>query len=288
MEIVHPAEWELIRASTLDGPGGCTFADRRYERMKIQWRAMESRPNLRKLMEDRKRESKEDRVPEILRGQPTGWHGLVDRTGKGTIVHAGYFFDDTNVLLEVVLVWPKGRKRRIENRIFAHMRQHDPAAPVRLWRAMGIEMDLGREFDLRTYKAEVGRVAWQFARKQDKEPVLTVRRIGIPKYWLKTSLLDWLENERAAGARVESRKPDTVNGHSAARLISAERSPGARRLLGRRRIYTDLAWRCPVEERVYHVRYLEDTRGHEAPPQASLRVRCCRPYRHEVIEQGRT
>ncbi len=280
VELDHPADWELMSASRYGAPGACTLADRRHERLKIQWRPLKAAPNLAKLLEEKKPEP--ERKIARLTGQPTGWHGTTERTGRAMLVHAGRFFADDGLLIEVMLLWPGKRDRAAENALLQSVRpaQADPQGR-RLWQAMGLRMTVGAEYDLLKHYAGSGQVAWGFGPPTGKnaKPVLGARRMAMPRRWLSVPLEEWLQTQLGEPWRKEFVKRTAVNGHTAARMTSARGARIRDRLGGRRLRRTDLAWECPVENRVYHVQYEEPTGASEARLPEHAQVNCCAPYR---------
>jgi len=283
IELEHPADWEMTRASLGDDPASCAFADRRYERLKLQWRALKYVPDLKDVIERRRQEDQDgessDWRTERLSGAASGWQALVRRFEGGHVVHAGRFFDDARILMQAILVWPGKRDRALESRVLASVRPAgDRPAGSREWRAMGIRMQIASEFELLDYSADAGRIGWTFGGGK-RRARLRVERIAMPRYWLKSPLRDWLSARVEPDYRWISAGEAAVNGHTGARVISRGRLRAAR-VFGRGRpLGVDVAWKCPVEERVYHVRYRDMASGRETvalPDHVS--VECC----HEV------
>jgi hypothetical protein len=156
----------------------------------------------------------------------------------------------------------------------------DADAKARHWRAMGIDLDLSRQFDLVRSSAMVGRVRWEFACPK-RGPALTVERIAMVDYWLKVPLRDWLAKELPPGGRTIRQEACRYNGHEGERLLTCSKGGIVASLRGRGSVRLDLAWRCPVEERLYHLICTELTSRDEAALPGSLVVRCCGGARRE-------
>jgi hypothetical protein len=278
LEMDHPSDWEMALASPPNKPAQCTFADRRYERLKVQWRALTLKPNLEKMVRDRlTRDGKTGAA--VLTGQPAPWQGVLQESERGAVAHAGGYFEPGRMLVEVVMIWPGRRDRGLENRILSSIRVADPAQGSRRWQAMGIKMSLSREFDLTAFECAAGRTAFTFGRKNEKRgPMLTVKRMGVPKYWLNMPLEDWLESQLAAGDRVLAKNRTTFNGHNAAKVLSEKRGRAWDRLRGYRPVRLDVSWRCPTEERVYHVVLAARAKGEDPELPDHVKIECCRPY----------
>ena len=100
---------------------------------------------------------------------------------------------------------------------------------------------------------------------------------ALPEFWLDIPLREWLEQQLPQGRKVLRGDPKDCNRHRGEALISsapAGRLPGLRR---RRHMRLDVAWQCPVENRVYHVVLEQVTGGEELALPADAEVRCCRP-----------
>lgn len=289
VEITHPADWELIAASAFGAPGSCVFADRRHERLKVQWRPLKRAPNLNKMLEE-KRRSPEDAIA-VLSEQPPGWHGTVETVERGSVVHAGRFFADSGLLLEAVLMWPGKRDRKMEDAVLTSMRPAPDTGAQRTWQAMGLRVKAGSNYDLLRFKADVGQTTWDFGPPSGKTPVLGVRQLALPHYWLTVPLEEWLDTQLDETWRKKFRKRTLINDHTAARRISVGQGRIRDKLKGQERVRVDIAWQCPVEDRVYHLHYEETTAAHEVFVPDHVAVECCAPYRPpgggETMRRGR-
>ena len=283
MEIGHPVDWELSLASSLDSPGRCSFSDRYYQRLDVQWRPLTYVPQMDRML-DKYRARKEKKTtfhdaPHL----PAEWHGLARKTAKAWILHAGRFFRERRLLVEVTILWPDKRDKAAERAILASIAAQDPDAPARTWRASGIEATISGDWELVSGSAQVGRVRWEFRpRKKRRGPrraVLTVERIAAPRYWLDEPLRDWLTDQLPQYSRTIHRGGVQVNAHPGEQLTSRTRIATLPSLRGIRRLRLDVAWQCPIEDRVYHVSYSEPSRRDELVLPEHFQVRCCRPVR---------
>lgn len=271
----HPAEWELVFASSHGHPGRCSFADRRYERLRVEWHRAKPETNFRKMLEDvasKKRE--EGKQAEALRGQAEGWYGTVEQTETGTLVHAGRFLEKAGLLADVLMIWPGKRDRRLENEVLSGI----AVTPEEdLWQAMGLKVRVPQGYDLLHFLPEAGKVWWEFGRKDGKPwPRFSVERLAVPRYWLKVPLEKWLEGSLEKGARAVSVGKAAYKGHEAVRLLSTKSGGAWDKVRGRREHVVHFAWKCPVEERVYHMRFSDMSRGAFPALPSALAIECCR------------
>ena len=288
MEILHPPGWELAVASGVDESRRCTFADRLYHRLDVRWQELDFMPNLSLVLDKyRRRTQAETRKFKELGSAPAGWQGLVQTTMEGSqVVHAVRFFKPERLMAEVALVWPEKRDHGLEAEILAGLRPEGKARSERLWRAMGMSLSLARRFELRTSKAPVGKVEWTFTTGRKNDVELTVRRIAMPKYWLNGALRDWLADQPPSQNRQIRQDHVRFNAHRAERLFSCGRITPLASLLGRRQYRMDLAWLCPIEDRVYHVTCCQPRRDEDISVPPSLVIRCCRRIRGICPEAG--
>jgi hypothetical protein len=101
-----------------------------------------------------------------------------------------------------------------------------------------------------------------------------LERLAMVRFWLKTPLADWLASQAAEGFRVTEKGDLDCCGHAGARVLARGGSPLAR-LLGAGIARTDVAWLCPRQERLYHVRWWQRRAAPTHWPDG-LQVHCCR------------
>ncbi|MGQ9662760.1 MAG: hypothetical protein ACUVWX_10570 [Kiritimatiellia bacterium] len=299
LEIELPPDWELVRATPPSDPPACTFADRRYERLRLRWQQQPPPGDMRKLFEEDP-DGGTGPSRSVLTAAPAGWHGLVTELGRACVVHAGRFFPSDDLLVEAIIIWPEGRPAALENRLLASIRPSRPVEGVRLWEAMGLRMWIGGEFDLISFRADAGLTEWRFELRQGQSQLrkesaerrgsvsaLLVRRIALPRYWLTVPLDQWIESHLPAGTRVKARRRDTFRGHETFILESCEATGLVDRLRGKCRLRLDLAWECAVEARVYYVTWMETKRGEGIVLPEHVRIECCRPHLPVARERRR-
>ncbi|MCY2930546.1 MAG: hypothetical protein NTV86_13815 [Planctomycetota bacterium] len=203
------------------------------------------------------------------------------------------------MLVEATMVWPTGRDVELERRILMGMRPEGRKG-TRLWRAMGMEVELGREYDMVEMKAPVGKIEWVFSRvartappaqageggredgekrdrgkKGEKDATVSLSRLAMPKYWLDGPLRDWVAGQAPALADKLRQEPCEVNGHRGEMVLSEQELNAWANWRGWKQYRLDVAWLCPVEERVYHIVCRQRRRDAELSLPESLRVGCC-------------
>jgi len=285
VQIEHPGEWEVAVASGPDDPGRLILADRQYHRLDVKWRTLKYVPNLDLWITKYARRDKKDKTKySPLATAPGEWKGVVQKKTKGTLVHAVRFFHEPRLIVEVTVVWSSKRDVGLENRILQSVRTPDVQDRSKLWEAMGMSVVCPREFDLRETDLKVGRIRWDFRAIDAKGkaiktgPEIRVERIALPDHWLGgKALREWV-GEQLPGRYAQLRgRAVPVNRHPAEELVSVGKGPLSGRLRGRREMRMDLIWRCPMEQRVYHVELTEQRRDEEISLPERFEVRCCRP-----------
>jgi hypothetical protein len=280
MEMGHPTEWEPGFLSGLGRPGRCVFVDRRYQRLEVQWRRVARGPDLRQMYQ-RVAKSYGGRPSSLLVGA-AGWEGMVRREENGSIVHAGKYFAPVRWLVQVVLVWPGKRQRPVELAVLRSIAPQGRADPLR-WQALGLRADVPAAYELIDYRAEVGRVRWDFERSGRVRAGLMLERIAMGRYWLKRPLAEWLKTQLPGRVKALATTPAECGGHGGAAVHSRSRNL-PRRALGLALRRVDVAWSCPNEDRVYRVGVWQRTRRALDWP-ATLTVHCCQPVRIDVCPE---
>ncbi len=277
LRVDHPADWEIALASGYGEPGRCAFADRSYHRLDIRWRKVKRPPNLELTLEKHRLDAKgETRELKPLPSAPAGWHGYVRKAPPGTIVHAIKLLRDQRMLVEATVVWPKRRDIGMESAILASV-DVDASGDRRLWRAMGISLELSSKFDLRKSESKVGRVKWEFATDEKSGPQLSVERLAMPDYWLKGApLRDWLDDDLAAQKEIIDRRLVTVGNHRGCSVTSLSKIGAVASLRGLHRLRLDLAWQCPVESRIYRISASQVSAERQMDMPGEPKVECCR------------
>lgn len=269
--VSRPPGWELTRAVAVGEPWIMAFGSEGRERMRVQWRPLSYTPDLRRAIGRRETEP----GTHDISGLPAGWQGTGSCQGSGHVTHAGRFFEGPRMLVEAMLAWPEGRDERLERAILEAVGPEPVRAGAVVWRAMGISAAIPSGFSLTDFRAEAARVEWRFRSESGVSAV--VDRLGVPRYWLQTSLAEWLEANVAPGFSLLRAAPTRVNGHPAAEVLCVGPSRGLDRLRGRRVIRREVAWLCPAEERVYRLQCEAVARRPVLEFPAGLSVECCAP-----------
>jgi hypothetical protein len=317
--ISHPCDWEAARLSEYQQPNQLSLVDRRYQRLEASWQILKRPPDLeamyaklektlrgknsrrstdytdeRNSTEGHSSKSVKSGSIREIRGKPLlghlEWRGLVQQEATGQIVHAGRFFPTQSMLVEFVLVWPEERDNLLETFILNSVQPINDR-PVLSWRALGLHVELEKEFELTEASSRVGRVCWTFERAKPYLSI-TIERLAMGKFWLKENLATWLAKERPRefgliGLAADSMATEMRRGHGTRSLGGIEiaghegaRVDSQRGGLVAKRAHrairrADWAWLCPEQERVYHV--AAQWMAHREPnwPQGLL-ARCCR------------
>ncbi len=274
----HPPQWEVALASGPEEPARLILTDRLHHRVDLQWRKLKYAPKLELLLTKHKQRSDRDTAKvSQLKTAPAPWKGVVHKVSETTIIHAVRFFKPVRLIAEVTLVWPDRRDLVLEARILGSICPLDCEAGGQLWQAMGMSVTCPPIFDLRDADLKVGRIRWDFTTASKRGPQLSIQRIAMPEYVLKSGpLRDWARRELPRGSRELRHTTVPQNQHRAEQFISISKGPITGLLQKRRMLHLDLAWRCEIEQRIYSVRYSEQSRDEEeiALPQG-WNVRCC-------------
>ena len=285
MAVTHPEAWELAVFSGRDEPGRCTFNDRIYQRLDVRWRDLTYVPNLDLILDRYRRRSEKEKSQPVLPlpDPPEHWQGVMRPTKNGMVIYAARYYRQPRWLAEVTLIWPDRRDEHLERQILDSIQPQDPDTPLRHWQALGIDMDISRPFDLTDCSAKVGRVAWTFtvpnARKEHahlKHSSLLVERLAMPAAWIKGSMQDWLKDQIPSQRKVVSEELAIFNTHRCQRLTSTASAGTFSTLRGVRSVWMDVAWQCPTEGRLYHLRMCERSGDESIGFPDNLAVRCCR------------
>lgn len=278
VQLNHPPEWEVSIASGVHEPGRLTLVDRRYTRFDLQWKPVRYVPNMERML-DKFRQHKEDRKKDVTLQRLEGmepWLGVLRKTGESIFVHAGKFFQAERLLFEASIVWPKQRKPMIDRAILDSIRPIDPSLPVKPWRALGLSLRLDSAMDLLNSDAKVGKVSWTFGPRKSGKERLIVERLAMVDKWLKQPVRQWLEEQLPQGSKVMLQDSSTVfNGHTSERLLSQRSAGTLSRLRGLRQMRLDVAWKCPKDQRLYHVATTVVARQGMIDLPKSLKIDCC-------------
>lgn len=276
IEMMHPAGWEMTFASPASITPQIILSDRRYERLKMQWRQLSYTPELARVIA---REQDEAKSVTILTSVPDGWHGLVASYEHGLVIHAGKFFPETKTLAEIILFWNKERNKHIENKIMESIRPLPPSIPDCMWEAMGIKAKIPSECTLSKFTAEAGQITWNFmyGTKSKKEIIISyhpILSVIFPQQKITwETIKEFVEvNTRLSGQKTLQAEPYTYNGHTGVRIEYSVIAKGIKRLIGYKDRVVELAWACPVEERLYRL-FIPFDEYHVLSEKLS--VKCC-------------
>jgi hypothetical protein len=205
---------------------------------------------------------------------------VVRHADKGTFMHAARFFAPQRWLVEATIVWPKRRNEAVEREIFASIRAEPPDQPLRHWRAMGVDVLVGRDLDLLSSDTKVGRVSWTFgAPKKKRLPQLVVERLAMVEHWLSAEggIEEWMVNSLPEKSKVVEKSSITFNAHPARRLLSEKGIGTLPTLRGLRQRRLDIAWLCPTDGRLYHLACTQTRRDRDVQVPEGFEIECCVP-----------
>jgi hypothetical protein len=264
-------------ASGLDEPKRCIFSDRRSERLDVRWRPLKSVPNLKHMIEryrDKAPKGRKDVKLTLLEDLPEPWSGIMQTSPDARVIHAGRFFAEERLLVEVTIAWPGKRNTDLEGRILQSIAPLDTSDGSLHWRAMGVDMTVPTDYDLVEQKSKIGKVRWIFEQEGRRGATLTLDRYALTEIWLKATVRDWLANEVTTG-RIVQRSTKQINGHTAEVLLSRSWHGTLAALRGIRMLQLDVAWKCPVDTRLYHLMLRRPMRGEELELPEKMQVHCC-------------
>ena len=268
-----------------DDPGRLTFTDRRYHRLDVKWKPIKHIPNSDLWLTKYGRRDKADKSSYAsLSTAPAGWKGVVHKTSDTTVIHAGRFFREARLMVELTILWPGSRDIGLESHMLESVQVAGDDVQHRLWQAMGLSVSCPAGFDLRESSLKVGQIQWDFfpvtsdGKVAKGSPMLRVERIALPDHWLKGGAVrDWLVERLPAGYRQLRQRTVPWGRHSADELVTTAKAPLGARMRGLHEMRLDLAWRCPVEGRVYHLEFTEQRSDEEISLPEQMAVHCCRP-----------
>ncbi len=291
MQIGHPVAWELAVASGPDDPGKCVFADRHYQRLSVAWERLTFMPNIDLLMKKFHHRQRPDVTTTELGDLPSEWFGVHQETPTGEMTNALRIFPEQRCLVEIALVWPHRRDRDLEADILTSITPLDPDRSATRWAAHGLDLDLASEFELVKSVPNVGRIHWEFdddSRVKARGPIV-IEKLAMAGNWLKDSLANWIPTQLPASYRVRSQRAMEMNGHAAQEVISEGKIDMFAAWRGLSLIRIDVAWICPVEQRLFHVHVTQKVEGHSLSLPDSLHIRCCQPrfLTRETVEDLR-
>lgn len=279
MWLAHRRDWEVTGVSTSGRAGRCELADRRYQRLVVRWDRRHRPWDVEDSIKLFDRDAGADTPSDALSDLSPPWQGKLYDHGPHKTTRVARTFDDGRLLVETALHWPIGhRDAQLEHRLLSAIHPEDQQADTLTWRAMGIEAELPRNWELAEARALAGRITWRFE-PQDRSAELLIERLGMPDLWLDRPLGDWLEANLPAKPRHKAVDRQTVRlgDHETEQLLCRSKIDVFSTLIGRRALRREVAWRCETENRLYRLVHRRTVRGPwlDLPPGVS--VTCCKP-----------
>ena len=277
MEIAHPPRWELAVASAAQRPGECVFADRHYQRLAVKWKRVKYKPDVSLLVQ--KFRHKLDKAEDIdlvtLEDLPEPWQGVLQTTPDGQLTQAMRAFEESRTVVEATLIWPGRRKPALEHQVLEGMAPQWEDGPVTRWRALGFDVLLHKRFQLTKSTPHAGRIHWEFDADEKAYGPLVIERLSLAGGWMTAPLHTWMAESLPVGGKVLHQRQVFINGHRAQELCSQNPISKLAGWMGLWRMRVDLAWQCPVENRLYRISYSKRSRVHDIRLPETLTVKCC-------------
>lgn len=277
LRIGHPADWELALVSGPGAPGRCAFVDRHIQRMDVHWRRQKTPIDLELLLSNHRKQDADVDISDLSH-LPEGWEGLIRKHSGSSVTHAARFFPDDYLIVEVAIIWPEEMDSDTQNAIL------DEISPVEVdeegrqsIRAFGLSVRVPKPFRLRSVTPNAGCISMKFSTEEKKGPELTLERIALPSQIKTQTVRDWLILNMPEGF---DRIRDDLISHGTHRKESVTSRGKCSMLSTWRGIYgrcLDVAWICPIEERLYHIRLQQTTAEEAIHLPDGLDVDCCKP-----------
>jgi|LSQX01.3.fsa_nt_gb hypothetical protein len=266
-----PADWECLQFARDPLVGRCAFADRYRYRFELNWRQTPGEPDFKRMMKDYET-ALAGEWEGIRHVRCRGWPGLTGRRGDEVVSRYGRWFEETGLLVEVVLVHQGERDAALERSVLSTVRAVPPEpSGLQLWRAFGMEMRVPRMYRLGECVVEPGRVGLRFD-GPGKPDRWIFRRYGMVDAWLKGDVRQWLAAQCGEPVRGARLKPGAAGGVE--RLEGIWRPKG---LLLRRGAYAAAVWRDSRDGRLYHAICITGKKHRRFHPAegADLMMRSC-------------
>ncbi|MCE5277867.1 MAG: hypothetical protein ABFD92_00585 [Planctomycetaceae bacterium] len=262
-------------ASGLKQDHRLVLADRYHHRLDIRWKHLDYDPQLERVM-DRYRQHEGGSVEyQAIDSLPQGWLGVLQPLEpKGVLAHLGKFFQPQGVLVEATFFWAGKRDVNLERDVAERMAPQDAAALRRTWQAMGLSLEIDKQYELTEADLKVGRLRWTFTAGRDAAE-LVVERIALVEQWLDEPLRQWLARELPREFTPLRQETLAEAPHRIERVTSQAKMYLHHTLRGIRRLRVDQAWLCPVESRVYRMTASQASREQTLEFPAHVAVRCC-------------
>lgn len=277
-----PADWAIVRHGLDPRQGQLTLADRRRQRIQLNWRTLDSEPDLQRMAEDyraRQREQDPECDVNLLR-QVRHWRGTVRHAdGGATLTRAMTYSDDHDRLIEVVAIEDeRSRAAGWDVRDWLQSVSVDAAGEdATHWRAFGLDVHLPDDGPWRLRRARVlpMDVTLVFEKPEASRhripAVVRVRRQAMASDWLSDDL-DAHLRQTVDGQALETTEP-RITAHAAAAVVGLEAGPRVSRWAGRLRAIHAEAWHCEESDTVFSLVRLWPRRRDGAADDPN--VRCC-------------
>jgi len=291
VEIRHPGDWEMIVASAPEAEAGqCVFADRYWQRLDVQWRRLSGRPSMNILLE----KFRSDHIKRVKKAKAAGddpeadltplpapigeWDGFIIGKAGGNLLRVLRIDEEMNLLLEASVFSPKGRRNTtLERDVLAGITALPVHDSLERWRAMGLDVTLGKQFAMTLNRPMAGQIHWEFDDKAENHSPLIVERTAMAERTLGGSLADWMPQQLPENSVILSQFPETINGHPGQTILSHAPIGRFGKIRNARNARIESAWVCPVENRLYRLCRQRITDQERVDLPDPLIVQCCLP-----------
>jgi hypothetical protein len=229
--------------------GRCAFADRQGFRLEMTWRRVTGAPDFDRMLSDYLAKLADEGMEGGHRIEQCGFQGLKGVMDGQTITRFGRFAADASCIVELVLPWPDGRDKHLEQAILQSFHEvvADESGYSR-WRALGMDVNVPVSLKLGSCRVEPAHVEWRFMDRHDHLALRFARR-GMVKEWMDQSVQSWLERDVKPGRKPPPRwRHERIGGHAVDRVEGRTLPSG---WLRRTRPLTSEAWICQEDGRLY-------------------------------------
>jgi hypothetical protein len=281
-----PAEWELVGHSLSPRKGRLMFADRRRQRMQVNWTACRIAPPIDKMLGDYRAKAEASdhsaSLEDVVLGADAGgdgdWDAVVHTLDDGrSVVRTARYSEPTKRLIELVVSDPTadGEAQAMAEAVTSamHISPADGEAGDPRWRAWGIDATPpsdGSGWFPAAVEVVPGRTSLEWHRdpggkhRRDREnpDVVRVTRSGMARAWFKHDLDNHLRTTLTRGERkqIGESHAQRYRGRQAAVGETVEQAVRLRRWLRLARVRQDLVWHEPSDNAVFQITTLTGRR----------------------------
>jgi hypothetical protein len=293
IDVTVPGDWEVLQYSRRGEEGNLAWADRHAYRLQMLWREVPGPPDMKRMLSDCRAQLEENGAHSIRDASVSSWQGLAD-AGVGGSSRLCRYFADTQLLIEVVFLWPKRRKPQIERSVLSSIQVTEPAeGEAQRWLAFGLDAQFPTNLSMTACDVLPANAKWTFSDGERAHQSWHVERLGMLDHWLKEPVPGWLQGKEPLD--LVDREASAFS-HAEHEISWVQGSVAALRFpkLGKRaNRYEAAAWLCPQDGRLYHAsRIVPAAAAASLPSLVGHTLRCCKACTStvpepQVMEAGR-